>query len=77
MLLWGTNCAQDFDLNIDLHSVDVDDVVPRTIMLSDTKRHASLWSSFLLKNFLFDVVNTIFFQKLVGNLNNMTFANFG
>ena len=27
----GTNYAQDFDLNIDLHSIDVDDVAPPTI----------------------------------------------
>ena len=44
---WGTNHAQDFDLNIDLHSVDVDDVASPTIKPSDAKRHASLVSSFL------------------------------
>jgi hypothetical protein len=27
----GTNYAQDFDLNVDLNSVDVDDVAPSTI----------------------------------------------
>jgi hypothetical protein len=27
----GTNYAQDFDLNVDLNSVDVDDVAPPTI----------------------------------------------
>ena len=36
----GTNCVQDFDLNIDLHSIDVDDVAPPTVKLSDAKRHA-------------------------------------
>ena len=42
--------AQGFDLNVDLHSVDVDDVASRTIKLSDAKRHASLLSNFLLDN---------------------------
>ena len=42
----GTNYAQGFDLNVDLDSVDVDDVAPPTIKLSDAKRHASLLSSF-------------------------------
>ena len=49
----GTNYAQDFDLNVDLDSIDVDDVAPPTINLSDAKRHASLLSSFLLKNSLY------------------------
>jgi hypothetical protein len=34
----GINHAQGFDLNVDLHLVDVDDVAPPTIKLSDTKR---------------------------------------
>jgi hypothetical protein len=42
------NYAQGFDLNVDLHSVDVDDVAPPTIKFSDAKRHASLLS-FLIK----------------------------
>ena len=42
-----TNSAQDFDLNVDLHLVDVDDVAPPTIKLNDAKRRASLLSSFL------------------------------
>ena len=46
----GTNYAQDFDLNIDLHSIDMDDVAPPTVHLSDAKCHASLLSSYLLKN---------------------------
>ena len=29
----GINHAQDFDLNVDLHLVDVDDVVPPTIII--------------------------------------------
>jgi hypothetical protein len=35
------NYAQGFDLDVDLHSIDVDDVVPPTIKLSDAKHHAS------------------------------------
>ena len=74
----GVNHAQDFDLNVDLHSVDVDDVAPPTIKLSDAKRHASLLSSFLLENSLYFGVNEIIsFQKLVGNLDKMTVANLG
>ena len=46
----GTNHAQDFDLNVELDTIDVDDVDPPTIKLSDAKRHASLLSSFLLEN---------------------------
>ena len=42
-----TNYAQDFDLNVDLDLVDVDDVAPPTLKLSDAKHHASLLSSFL------------------------------
>ena len=48
----GVNHAQDFDLNVDLHSVDVDDVAPPTVKLSDAKHHASLLSTFLLDNSL-------------------------
>jgi hypothetical protein len=43
----GINHAQGFDLNVDLHSVDVDDVAPPIVKLSDAKRHASLLSIFL------------------------------
>jgi hypothetical protein len=49
----ATNYAQDFDLNIDLHLVDVDDVAPPIVKLSDAKCHASLLSSFLLENSLY------------------------
>ena len=73
-----SNYAQGFDLNINMHSLDVDDVAPRTIKLSDAKRHASLLSSFLLDNSLHYGVNEIIsFQKLVGNLDKMTVANLG
>ena len=37
---------------VDLHSVDVDDVIPPIVMLSDAKCHGSLLSSFLLENSL-------------------------
>jgi hypothetical protein len=47
------NYAQGFDLNVDLHSVDVDDVAPPTIKFSDAKRHASLLSNFLIIRQLF------------------------
>jgi hypothetical protein len=46
----GIDYAQGFELNFDLHSVDVDDVTPPTINHSDAKRHASLLSNFLLDN---------------------------
>ena len=46
----GINYAQGFDLNVDMHSVDVDDVAPPTIKLSDVECHASLLSNFLLDN---------------------------
>jgi hypothetical protein len=73
----GINYAQGFDLNVDLHSINVDDVSPPTVKLSDVKRHASLLSNFLLDNSLhFDVNVIISFQKLVGNLDKMTVAKF-
>ena len=72
----GINCAQGFDLNVNMHSIDVDDVTPPTIKLSDAKRHASLLSNFLLDNSLhFGVNEMISFQKLIGNLDKMTIAN--
>ena len=74
----GINHAQGFDLNVDLHSVDVDRVAPPTIKLSDAKRHASLLSSFLLENSLYFGVNEIIsFQKLVGNLDKMIVGKLG
>jgi hypothetical protein len=74
----GVNHAQGFDLNVDLHSVDVDDVAPPTIKLSDAKHHASLLSNFLLDNSLhFDVNEILIFQKLRGNLDKVTVANLG
>jgi hypothetical protein len=47
----GINYAQGFDLNVDFHLVDVDNVALRTLKLSDVKRRASLLSIFLLNNF--------------------------
>jgi hypothetical protein len=59
-----------FDLNVDLDLVDLDDIAPPTIKLIDAKRHASLLTSFLLKNSLcFGVNEIIRFQKLVWNLD--------
>jgi hypothetical protein len=64
----GINYAQGFDLNVDLHSIDVDDVAPPIVKVSDVKCHASLLSNFLLDNSLHFGVNEIkSFQKLVGN----------
>jgi hypothetical protein len=60
----GFNHAQCFDLNVDLHSIDVDDVAPPTLHLSDAKRHASLLSNFLLDNSLhFDVNEILSFSR--------------
>jgi hypothetical protein len=60
------NHAQGFDFNVDLHSIDVDDVALPTVKCSDAKRHASLLSTFLLDNSLHFGVDEIFsFQKLV------------
>jgi hypothetical protein len=74
----GINHAQGFDLDVDLHSVDVDDIAPPTLKLSDAKCHASLLSNFLLDNSLhFGVNEFISSQKLVENLDKMTNANLG
>jgi hypothetical protein len=55
----GINHAQGFDLNVGLHAVDVDDVAPPTVKLSDAKRHASLLSYFSSDNSLHFGVNDI------------------
>ena len=44
----GINYVEGFDLKNDLHSIDVDDVAPPTITLSDVERHTSLLSKFLI-----------------------------
>ena len=73
----GINYAQFFYLNVDLHSIDVDNVAPPTTKPSDAKRHASLLSNFLLENSLYFGVNEIItFQKLqlltwVGNTKHL------
>ena len=46
----GINYAQSFDFNVDLHSVDVNNVAPPTVKLSDAKGHSSLLSNFLFDN---------------------------
>ena len=51
MLFWDFNYAHNFDLNVDLHSIDLDDVAPPIPNLSDAKCHASLLSNFLFDNF--------------------------
>ena len=56
----------------------MDDVGPPTVDLSDAKHHASLLSSFLLKNSLYSSVNKVIsFEKLVGNIDKVTVANLG
>jgi hypothetical protein len=55
----GINHAQGFDLNVDLHSIDVDDVAPSIIKCSDAKRLTSLLSIFLSVNSLHFGVNEI------------------
>ena len=70
--------VQGFDLDVDVHSINVDDVAPPTIKLSDAKRHASLLSNNFLHNSLHFGVNEIIrFQKLLRNLDKMTNANLG
>ena len=74
----GTKSAQDFDLNVDIDSIDVDDVTPPTVKLGDAECHASLLSGVLLENSLYFGVNEIIsFQKLVTNVDKMTIANLG
>ena len=72
------NFAQEFDMNVDIHSIHVDDVALPTTKLGDAKCHASLLSSFLLDKSLYLNVNEIIsFQKVVGNLDKMIVANLG
>ena len=72
----GIGYAQGFDLNVDLHWVDLDDVAPPTIKLCDAKRHASLLANFSSDNSFYFVVNKIISsQKLIGNSDKMTIAN--
>ena len=75
----GTNYLQDFNLNVDLDSVNVvDDVAPPTIKLSDDERHASLLSRLSLENSLYSGVNKIISsQKIIGILDKMIVANLG
>ena len=65
-------------LIIRVTSVDVGDVAPPTVKLSDAKCHASLLSRFLLENSLYFGVDEIMsFQKLVGNLEIKTVVKLG
>jgi hypothetical protein len=74
----GINHVQGFDLNVDLHLVDVDDVAPPTLKLIVFKRDASLLSNCLSDNSLHLCVNEFpSFQKLIENLDKMTIANLG
>jgi hypothetical protein len=74
----GINHAQAFDINVDFHLIDADDVALPTVKLSDAKRHASLLSNFLLNNSLhFGVNDVLSSQKLVGNLDKTIVANLG
>jgi hypothetical protein len=56
MLFLGINYARGFDLNVDLHSVDVDDVTPPTIKVSDANCHASLFFDFFYLTTLYILV---------------------
>jgi hypothetical protein len=70
------NYVQGFDLNFDMHPVDVDDVAPPTIKRNDAKRHASLLYNFLLEHSLHFGVNEIHsFKKIVGSLDEMVVTN--
>jgi hypothetical protein len=74
----GINYAQSFDLNVDLHSINVDDVAPLIVKLNDAKCEASFLFNFLLDNSLhFGVNEIISFEKLVGNLDKTTMTNLG
>ena len=74
----GTSFIIENLMRIRVTSVDVDDVAPPIVKLSDAKRHASLLSSFLSRNSLcVDVYEIIGFQNLGGNLDKMTIANLG
>ena len=80
----GTSFIIGNSMRIMITSVDVDDVAPPIVKLSDAKCHASLLYSFLLEfsnkfsnSLYFDVNETTSFQKLVGNLDKMTVTNLG
>jgi hypothetical protein len=57
------NYAQAFDLNVNLHSVDVDDVAPLIIKRSDGKHHALLLFDFLLNIFSILVLMKLLISK--------------
>ena len=58
--------------------MDMDDVAPPAIKLSDAKHHASLLSSLFFENSIdFGVDESISFQKSGGNLDTMPVASLG
>jgi hypothetical protein len=72
------NYAQDFNLDVDLDLIDMDDVAPPPVKLGDANCHASLLSNFLLESCLYFGANLIInFQKSVGILDKITIARLG
>jgi hypothetical protein len=60
----GIKHAQGFDLNIDLHSIDVDDVALPTVKLSGAKCHASLLSrSYQTTLYILVLMNFLVFKS--------------
>jgi hypothetical protein len=59
----GTNYVQEFVLNVDLDSINMNDVAPPTVKCIESKCHASLLSGFLLDNPLYFGVSEIFSFK--------------
>ena len=58
--------------------MDMNDIAPPTIKLSDAKHHASLLPGFFLENSIYFGVNEIIsFQKVVWNLDKVTISNLG
>ena len=55
----GINYAQGFDLNVDMHIVDVNDVAPPTVKTLNPKCQASLLSNFFFLFFLAQIDNSI------------------
>ena len=78
MVVFKLHLQQSSCFIIALDLIDVDDVAPPTVKLSDGERHASLLFSFYVESSLYFGAKVILnFQKLVGNLDKMTVANLG